>query len=121
MAEKTVHTYGGDERRSEPRSAVDQYSSVEFSLSDLTPLYQFKIWETSPSGMSILVNEDSEILKHLRVGDILEMKYYLRELSEHPEYRKTEIKHITKDVPERVKGHFLIGLSVVEKENSDPE
>ena len=105
----------GIDRRSEPRSIVDKYSSVEFSVSDITFVFQFKIWETSLSGMSIMVKEDSAVLEHLKVGDILEMKYYPTKLSEDPIILKTEIKHITKDVIARIKGHFLIGLSVLEK------
>jgi len=105
------------DRRAEDRSIVDKYSSVEFSVSNIAFIFQFKIWETSSSGMSILVKEDSSILDHLKVGDVLDMKYYPENLSQDPIIIKTEIKHITKDVIERIRGHFLIGLSVSEKQN----
>lgn len=119
MGDKNSTGYNGDERRSETRSIEDPYFSVEFSLSELNYLYQFKIWDTSPSGMSILVKEDSEILKHIEVGDTLDMKYYLKESSVEPVRLKTEIRHITKEVPERIKGHCLIGLSVHESERKN--
>jgi hypothetical protein len=105
------NTKKGDDRRSEPRSNYDQYSSLEFSLNKINYLYQFKIWDVSPSGMSILVKEDSNILKHIEIGDMLDMKYYLKESSEGPVILNTEIRHITRDVPERISGHVLIGLS----------
>lgn len=112
---KRKHTdYMGDERRSELRSIDERYTSVEFSISDLSFLYQFKIWDTSASGMSILVKEGSEALKHIAVGDILDMKYYLKDSTDAPVHLKTEIIHITKDVPERIEGHYLIGLSIHE-------
>ena len=100
-----------DERRSEPRSLDERYSSVEFSLSNVNYVYQFKIWNVSASGISILVKEDSEVINHIKVGDTLGMKYYLKESSEDPVNLKTEIRHITRDVPERISGHVLIGLS----------
>ena len=115
MKEKDDAINKGIDRRSEPRSIVDKYSSVEFSASDIAFTFQFKIWEPSLSGMSIMVKEDSAVLDHLKVGDILDMKYYPAKLSGDPIILKTEIKHITKDVIERIKGHFLIGLSVLEK------
>jgi len=115
MKEKDNAINKSIDRRSEPRSIVDEYSSVEFSVSGIAFTFQFKIWETSLSGMSIMVKEDSAILDDLKVGDILDMKYYPAKLSGDPIILKTEIKHITKDVIERIKGHFLIGLSVLEK------
>ena len=115
MGTKNGDDYQVNDRRSESRSIGDQYSSVEFSISNVTYLYQFRIWDTSASGMSILVKEDSEVLKHIEVGDILDMKYYLKQSSGDPVKLQTEIRHITKDVPERVKGHFLVGLLVHEK------
>ena len=108
-------TYRGVDRRSEPRSIVDKYSSVEFSIHDLVYVYQFKIWETSESGMSILVREDSAMIEHLKVGDIIDMKYYPVNASEEPVSLKTEIKHITKDDQNRFGDHHLVGLTIIEK------
>jgi hypothetical protein len=105
----------GGNRRSEPRIKSDTYSSVEFSISSLAFILQFKIWETSASGMSILVKEDSTVLDHLTIGDVLDMKYYPAESTSNPITLKTEIKHITMDVPQRIKGHYLVGLSILEK------
>jgi hypothetical protein len=63
--------------------------------------------------MGILVREDSEVLKHLKVGDVLNMKYHLPDSSEDPDYLKTEIRHITKDDQGRLGGHYLVGLSIL--------
>jgi hypothetical protein len=115
MEEKDQNTYEEAERRSETRTTVDQYTIVEFSVEGLAHLYQFKIWNISPLGIGVLVMHGSEVLKHLKVGDILNMKYYRQELSEQPEQLKTEIKHITKDAQGRFRGNYLIGLSILEK------
>jgi hypothetical protein len=100
------------ERRSEVRTLVDKYFSVEFSKKGLDNLYQFKIWNISSKGVCILVREDSDIMNHLAVGDILDMKYYPVEESSPVEHSKTEITHITKDEQGRFRGHFLIGLTI---------
>jgi hypothetical protein len=115
MEDKDQNTYEKAERRSETRKTVDQYRIVEFSVEGLAHLYQFKIWNISPLGIGVLVMQGSEVLKHLKVGDILNMKYYRQELSEQPEQLKTEIKHITKDAQERFRGNYLVGLSILEK------
>ena len=115
MAKKGNNTKGSENRRSEPRSPADKYSSVEFSVSDLAFNFQFKIWEISRSGMSILAKEDSAVLEHVKVGDVLDMKYYPEELTEAPLILKTEIKHITKHDEGKFKGHYLLGLAIIEE------
>ena len=103
------------EKRSESRSIVDKYHSVEISTSNTAYIYQFKIWDISKKGVCILVKEDSDLLNHLQVGDILDLKYYPTDSSHPIEHLKTQIKHITKDDQGRFKGHYLVGLLVVDK------
>ncbi len=102
------------ERRSEPRKMMDKYFRVEFSKSGLTHFYTFKLRDISSKGMCILVKEDSDVLKLLKVGDILDMKYYTEEHSSQPQQFKTQIKYITKDHQDQFKGHCLVGLSIIE-------
>jgi len=106
--------YKGSENSTNPSpSSFDRYSSVEFSISNLQYIYQFKIRENSSSGIGVYIKEDSVVLKHLRVGDILEMKYYPVTLSEQAEYLKTEIKYISKERQGRFRGHYLVNLSII--------
>ena len=102
------------ERRSEPRKMIDKYFRVEFSKSGLTHFYNFKLRDISSKGMCILVKEGSDVLKSLKVGDILDMKYYTEEHSSQPNQFKTKIEYIIKDVQGRFKGHRLVGLSIIE-------
>jgi len=99
------------EKRNEQRTKVE-LSSVEFSVNTSDPAYQFKIRETSTSGMSILIREDSAILEHLEEGMILEMKYYPTKKSEAPQLLNTKIIHITKSTSEDLKGHCQVGLQL---------
>ena len=102
------------ERRAETRSASERYYSVEFTVKDLASAYQFKIWNISSQGMCILIKDDSKILPYINVGDVITMKYYLTESIGTTEDVRTEIKHITKDEQGRYKGHYLVGLAILQ-------
>ncbi len=102
------------ERRSEPRRVVDDYYSVEFSVAGIEVVYQFKIWNVSSRGMCLLVRQNSDILRHLRVGDTIEMKFYKSDATKPSEYIKMQISHITKDEVGKFKDHFLVGLCVAQ-------
>ena len=102
------------ERRSEPRSIIDRYYSVEFSLSGCSFVYQFKIWNISTKGICVLVKEGSDLLNYVKVGDVVNLRYYPTDSSRPSELLKTEIKHITRDEQGRLKGVYLVGLSILE-------
>jgi hypothetical protein len=101
------------ERRSETRAAAERYYSVQFTTIGLTSVYQFKLWNISAKGMCILVKEGSEVLKHLKVDDVLDMVYYLADRQGAHENLKTQIKHITQNKDGRFRGHFMVGLSIL--------
>lgn len=106
------------ERRSESRERVEQYMSVEFVVAEADTIYQFRIWDISSHGMCVLVKSDSSLLRLLKVGLILDMKFHRDDVSKPPDYLKTEIRHITKDISGRFKDHFLVGLSILGGEDS---
>lgn len=107
------------EKRSEQRKRIDQYYSVEFLIKDLGRIYQFKIWDLSSNGMCILVKDDSKVLEHLKIGEVVKMKYYHDELLKPVEHFETEVKHITKEEAGRFKGHHMIGLSINKNTKTD--
>lgn len=92
---------------------ADQYSSAEFLVEGLCVLYQFRIWEEASSSLSVLINEKSEILPRLKVGDTLKVKYYSDDGLYPSEYQKSAIRHITRSADGRLKGHFLVGLEIL--------
>ncbi len=104
---------GSPERRSEQRHAAEVYHSVQMTVPGLPNLYMFKIWNISSKGMCILVKHDSAILKHLKVGDELEMTYFTESPATAAESLKTRIEHITQNQTGRFAGHFLVGLSLI--------
>ena len=108
-----------EEKRSKSRKVLDRYYSVEFKLKETGSLYHFKLRDLSSNGLGILANEDSAVLEHLSVNEIINMKYYPPDASSSAEFLKTKIKHITKKEHGSFKGHFLIGLSIIEKHAAD--
>ena len=102
-------------RESEHTKRMYQFYSVEFSVRGIDVPYQFRIWDMSSACMNVLVNEFSDILPRLKVGDSMEMKYYSTDSVYHSEYLKTAIRHITKSDQGRFKGHYLVGLEILEK------
>lgn len=100
------------ERRSEPRTRLQQYHSAEFIFEGRELHYQFRIWDTASSSMCVLVKENSEVLPLLRVGDTLKVKYYSSNSQCPSETLKTIIRHVTRNDQGRFKGHYLIGLEI---------
>jgi hypothetical protein len=103
------------EKRKEERTEVAM-SSVEFSVNTLELVYQFKIVETSATGMSFIIKEGSAVLEHMKEGMILDMKYYPEGVREMPKFHKTKIMHITKSETSRYRGHYLVGIMLVNED-----
>jgi hypothetical protein len=102
------------DRRGEPRTRIDEVHTVELACSGLPFTYMFKIWNLSSKGTCIVVRNDSAVLKQLKVGDVLEMKYSITDTSSRQESLGTEIKHITRDEGGRFRNHTLVGLQILE-------
>lgn len=98
------------DRRAQKRVPADSYYSVQFFVEGLGSEYQFKLRDISPSGLSILVSQNSAVLDHLHVDDILEMIYYPEAAQRGHERIKTLIRHITRSEGGRYAGHCIIGL-----------
>jgi hypothetical protein len=107
------------EKRYETRTVLDQYYSVEFRLKDIASTYQFKLRDISSKGLGVLVPKESEVLKYLKVGDMLDMKYLAPESAGLSQSLKTQIVHITQKDQDPFKGHFLMGLLIIEKQDFD--
>ncbi|WDN87786.1 hypothetical protein BuS5_00754 [Desulfosarcina sp. BuS5] len=105
-----------DERRGEQRKITDLYYSVEFSIKGLAYFYQFKLRDISQNGLCIMVKEGSPVLQNIKVGNLLDMKYYSVETPDKTDKIITKVKHITKHAQGRFQGHSLVGLEILKKE-----
>jgi hypothetical protein len=102
------------EKRAETRETLEKIQSVELKLPNL-PIYVFKLKDISPSGICFLVKADSDILNHIRQGQILNLKYYTEATAKPSEALTSEIKNITKMDKGPYKEHRLVGLMILEK------
>ena len=92
---------------------MNQYYSVEFTIDEIVPLYQFRLRNNENMALFVIVKEDSEILNRLEVGRILKMKYYNTDVSCPPEVLQTQIINIRNDKEGRFSGHCMVGLSIL--------
>lgn len=92
-----------------------RYHSVEFPISSLKLKYHCRLRNNNVADMFVLVKENSDILHCLQVGDVLTMNYYCLDSGAPPESLDTEIQFITKNDSGKFKGHYLIGLNIVQE------
>jgi hypothetical protein len=101
---------------SEPDPAIgkemNQYHSVMFSLRGADNTYRSRVWDKATSSMHLLIEETSDLLSRLKVGDTVNMKYYSYDLRNPSEYLEASVQHITKKDRGRLKGHYLVGLDI---------
>jgi len=88
--------------------------SLELKLPNL-PFYVFRVKDTSPNGICFLVKGDSDILNHIQLGQILNVRYHEEDITKPSEVLKSEIKHITKMDKGPHKRNQLVGLMILEK------
>jgi len=111
------------EKRAEPRIEAGQFHSVEINPGIPLPIYQFNLRDVSDNGVCILVKADSPILEHLKVGQVMDLKYYAMDGSKANIVRqlKTKIRHITKGTPGHYNGHCLVGVAILNDSDEDLE
>jgi hypothetical protein len=104
------------ENKSESGTFLDEFYSVQFSLNGKGSSYIFKLRNISLNGPCILVKKDSSVLKQLKVGDVLNMKYNPSEFSGPSKSLKTQIT--SKNSNNRFADHFLVELSIIDNLSS---
>jgi hypothetical protein len=107
-------TQNHTERRSEIREKVEKMQSLELKLPNL-PIYVFKVKDISSNGICFLVKGDSDILNHIQVGQVLNMRCHAEDITKPSEVFISEIKHITKIDKGPYENHQLVGLMILEK------
>ncbi len=92
---------------------LDQFYCVEIPVKAKL-VYQFKIWQTGPLLMSILVKENSRFLSFIEVNSKFNMKFYSDDFLYPYQELVTEIRDISLQECGRLKGHYLISLEIIE-------
>jgi len=100
------------EYRSEAKTILDEFYSVQFFLKGKGIYYQFKLRNTSSNRPCILVKKDSPVFTELQVGDILDMKYNNPESLDANRLFKTQIT--SKNSHDCYTGHSIVELSIID-------
>lgn len=100
------------EHRSEAKTILDEFYSVQFFLKGKGIFYQFKLRNASSNRPCILVKMDSPVFKELQVGDILDMKYNNPELLDASRLFKTQIT--SKKSHDHYTGYSIVELSIID-------
>ena len=104
------------EQRNEKRNLADRYYSVQFSIKQRVPIYQFKLKDISSTGLCIIVKDSSKLLQMINIGDIIEMTFCAADAPEDTLRRKTKLAHITPDNSGKYKDHYLVGFSMIDED-----
>ena len=102
------------ERRAKHRRTQLRNYRVEIKLTH-APIYQFRVQDVSTDGAGILIKEDSKFLNMIEVGQIVDAEFISPSGTDPSGSYRAEIRHITKPNKEKHKGHYLVGLSILEK------
>lgn len=100
--------------RSEERKDGGENASVEFMPANHELMYHFKLKDFSSKGFGILVRKDSRVLKYIKCGDILDMRYHPDKAIANPESHRTEIRHISEPDQGTHKDHMVVGLMILD-------
>jgi hypothetical protein len=101
-----------EERRSEERRPADPLCRAIVRVSGI-PVYEFPLKDVSRKGTSFAVAEDSAILRHVKVGRILEIRYAYPDKPKSAVLYRSEVRHITRVDRGPLKGHYLVGVRIV--------
>jgi hypothetical protein len=101
-----------EERRSEERQPADPLCRAIVRVSGI-PVYEFRLKDVSRNGTSFAVAEDSAILRHVKIGQILEIRYHYPDESKSAVLYRSEVRHITRVERGPLEGHYLVGVRIV--------
>ena len=93
---------------------LDQFYCVEIPVR-VGIIYQFKIWQTEPMFMMILVKDNSKFLSLLDKNSKYNMKFYSDDFLYPYQELVTKIRDISLQENGRLRGHYLVSLEIIEE------
>jgi hypothetical protein len=103
------------ESRSEPRIPASEGAIISFKPPGSDWEYNIKLRDFSTSGLGLLVKEDSDLLKYIRVGDVFAVNYHEDSVPmARARYRKVQVRHISFPAAGRPENHRIVGLHFLE-------
>jgi len=94
---------------------LHKYNYIEMRPVKALPIYQFKLYPHSNlNGAYVLIKDNSEILKHLNLGQKVDILYFPKETDVPAENFSTQILDITKKEQGPFKGHYKVALAIAD-------
>lgn len=103
------------ELRREIRKAASEFARIEFKPASADLSYHLRLRDFSDSGLGVLVKKDSELLTHLKTGDVLAMTYFKGSEAIPSQCLKVEIRHISDPAKGKPENHLIVGLHILER------
>jgi hypothetical protein len=103
-----------DERRLDNRQDVLPDCTAVVRIGGI-PVHRFQLKDVSRNGTCFLVEEDSSILRHLHVGQEIEIQLHLAEETQPSVFYRSQIMHITRAARGSYHGHRLVGVQILSK------
>ena len=93
---------------------IDSHLRAEIKISRDGLGYQFRLREINDNQGCFFISENSSILKILDTDSILDMKYWTADKTRTVKYVTAKINGIAKQSHEPFKGHYKVGLSILQ-------
>lgn len=103
-----------DNKRTEKRDKSDQFCRAIIRIGGI-PVYHVELKDISKNGTCFLVKDDSTILRHLKVGEQVDIQFHNQDGIGITALHRSKIIHITGTNRGRYKGHRLVGVQILER------
>lgn len=103
------------ESRSEIRNLASEGASLSFKPPGGTWEYHIKLRDFSASGLGLLVKEDSDLLKQIKVGDVFTVNYHEDTSPVTVQHRNVQVRHIYFPATGIPENHMIVGLRFLEQ------
>jgi hypothetical protein len=116
MTAKFVDRYS-HKKRSKINSVSESCFCIEIDLGRPLPIYQFQLRSFSSNEATILVNKESSLIDHLKIGEKVKMRYWSVKAPWDGEFFDAEIKHIKKQDGDQNKGPVIVVFETPENQS----
>lgn len=116
-----VMTHNRFENRYQHLRKADGHFRAEIQISRNELGYQFKLRDIDDRYGCFFISKNSAVLKNLKLGAVVDMKYWTSEKTRRVKYVSAQIKKITRKKQDPFKGHYKVGLSILHTKRSKLE
>ncbi|UCG07289.1 MAG: hypothetical protein JSV83_01140 [Desulfobacterales bacterium] len=99
------------------KSISESSFCVEIDAGRPLPIYQFQLRSFTSNEATILVNKESSLIDHLKIGEKIKIRYWSIKAPWSGEFFDAEIKHIKKQDGDRNKEPVIVVFEILKNQN----